>query len=224
MKERSARHDLLHGLYEFSTRLMYSEPPPLSPGCLSVQHSGGMTRKRVQRTYDHRLVRLVGDTGGVSIATRLGVPRSMAAAEFAEPSSRSRLATTSSIRPQPCVSASRTSSGVFIVSLPSCASSARCSAQSTSLFSIDARFRQWPRRDFFESSIDSAAFAASAGSCGSSTSRLPDSVPGALAARERELEDHEWLAEPHDVVADRFSRRSMSGCLVPIIRLEGSNP
>ena len=38
-----------------------------------------MTRKRAQRTYDHRLVRLVQDTGDVSIAIRAGVPRSTAA-------------------------------------------------------------------------------------------------------------------------------------------------
>ncbi len=38
-----------------------------------------MTRKRTQRTYDHRLVLLIQDTGDTSIATRLGVPRSTAA-------------------------------------------------------------------------------------------------------------------------------------------------
>jgi transposase InsO family protein len=38
-----------------------------------------MIRQRAQRAYDHRLVRLVQDTGDTSIATRLGVPRSTAA-------------------------------------------------------------------------------------------------------------------------------------------------
>ena len=35
-----------------------------------------MKPERQQRTYDHRLVRLVQDTGDMTIATRLGVPRS----------------------------------------------------------------------------------------------------------------------------------------------------
>ncbi len=34
---------------------------------------------RSQRTYDHRLVRLVEDTGDITIATGVGVPRSTAA-------------------------------------------------------------------------------------------------------------------------------------------------
>jgi hypothetical protein len=34
---------------------------------------------RFQRTYDHRLVRLVQDTGDITIATGVGVPRSTAA-------------------------------------------------------------------------------------------------------------------------------------------------
>jgi len=38
-----------------------------------------MTPKRLHRTYDHRLVQLVQDSGNISIATRLGVPRSTAA-------------------------------------------------------------------------------------------------------------------------------------------------
>jgi len=38
-----------------------------------------MLRKRAQKTYDHRLVRLVQETGDISIATRLSVPRSTAA-------------------------------------------------------------------------------------------------------------------------------------------------
>ena len=38
-----------------------------------------MTPKRPHRTYDHRLVQLVQDSGDMSIATRLGVPRSTAA-------------------------------------------------------------------------------------------------------------------------------------------------
>src|SRR5262245_36057795 len=38
-----------------------------------------MIRKRAQRSYDHRLVRLVQKTGDITIATKLGVPRSTAA-------------------------------------------------------------------------------------------------------------------------------------------------
>ena len=38
-----------------------------------------MIRKRAQRSYDHRLVRLVQETGDITIATKLGVPRSTAA-------------------------------------------------------------------------------------------------------------------------------------------------
>jgi transposase-like protein len=38
-----------------------------------------MKPERQQRTYDHRLVRLVLETGDMTIATRLGVPRSTAA-------------------------------------------------------------------------------------------------------------------------------------------------
>ena len=38
-----------------------------------------MRPERQQRTYDHRLVRLVQDTRDPTIATRLGVPRSTAA-------------------------------------------------------------------------------------------------------------------------------------------------
>ena len=38
-----------------------------------------MSKRRAQRTYDHRLVRRVHETGDASIATRLGVPRSTAA-------------------------------------------------------------------------------------------------------------------------------------------------
>lgn len=38
-----------------------------------------MTPKRPHRAYDHRLVQLVQESGDVSIATRLGVPRSTAA-------------------------------------------------------------------------------------------------------------------------------------------------
>ena len=38
-----------------------------------------MTPKRPRRTYDHRLVQLVRDSGDISIATRMGVPRSTAA-------------------------------------------------------------------------------------------------------------------------------------------------
>src|SRR5687768_6238670 len=34
---------------------------------------------RQQRSYDHRLVRLVQETGDTAVATRLGVPRSTAA-------------------------------------------------------------------------------------------------------------------------------------------------
>jgi hypothetical protein len=37
-----------------------------------------MIRKRAQRSYDHRLVRLVQETGDITIATKLGVPRSTA--------------------------------------------------------------------------------------------------------------------------------------------------
>jgi len=35
-----------------------------------------MSRKRAQRTYDHRLLCLLQETGDITIATRLGVPRS----------------------------------------------------------------------------------------------------------------------------------------------------
>ena len=38
-----------------------------------------MIRKRAQGTYDHRLVRLVQETADITIATKLGVPRSTAA-------------------------------------------------------------------------------------------------------------------------------------------------
>ncbi len=37
-----------------------------------------MSDRRVKRTYDHRLVRLVQETADPTIATRLGVPRSTA--------------------------------------------------------------------------------------------------------------------------------------------------
>jgi len=38
-----------------------------------------MATRRTQRSYDHRLVRLVRETGDATLATRLGVPRSTAA-------------------------------------------------------------------------------------------------------------------------------------------------
>jgi hypothetical protein len=38
-----------------------------------------MTSKRPHRTYDHRLVQFVQDLADISIATRIGVPRSTAA-------------------------------------------------------------------------------------------------------------------------------------------------
>jgi len=38
-----------------------------------------MPAKRTQRSYDHRLLHLVRDTGDASIATRIGVPRSTVA-------------------------------------------------------------------------------------------------------------------------------------------------
>jgi hypothetical protein len=38
-----------------------------------------MSEQRRQRTYDHRLRELVRETGDLTIATRLGVPRSTAA-------------------------------------------------------------------------------------------------------------------------------------------------
>jgi hypothetical protein len=38
-----------------------------------------MNSERPQRIYDHRLIRLVQDTGDITIATRLGIPRSTAA-------------------------------------------------------------------------------------------------------------------------------------------------
>src|SRR5262245_19658859 len=44
-----------------------------------LPHPGGMIRKRAQRSFDHRLVRLVQETGDITIATKLGVPRSTAA-------------------------------------------------------------------------------------------------------------------------------------------------
>ena len=37
-----------------------------------------MKSKRIQRSYDHRLVHLVQETGDATIATRIGVPRSTA--------------------------------------------------------------------------------------------------------------------------------------------------
>ncbi len=45
----------------------------------------GMKPERQQRTYDHRLGRLVQDTGDMTIATRLGVPRSTAAGWITAP-------------------------------------------------------------------------------------------------------------------------------------------
>ena len=39
----------------------------------------GMSTRRTQSTYDHRLVRLVQQAGDATLATRLGVPRSTAA-------------------------------------------------------------------------------------------------------------------------------------------------
>jgi hypothetical protein len=47
------------------------------PTAPSSRHDGAMARTR--RSYDHRLRDLVRDTGDVTIATRLGVPRSTAA-------------------------------------------------------------------------------------------------------------------------------------------------
>ena len=44
-----------------------------------------MNAKRTQRSYDHRLLRLVRDTGDASIATRIGVPRSTAAGWLKRP-------------------------------------------------------------------------------------------------------------------------------------------
>jgi len=38
-----------------------------------------MPTRRAQRTYDHRLIRLVQETRDATIATRLGIPRSTAA-------------------------------------------------------------------------------------------------------------------------------------------------
>lgn len=45
----------------------------LLAGRREFRHHGGMS-KRQQRAYDHRLVRLVQQTGDVSIATRAGGP------------------------------------------------------------------------------------------------------------------------------------------------------
>jgi len=44
-----------------------------------------MSAKRTQRSYDHRLLRLVRDTGDATIATRIGVPRSTAAGWLRRP-------------------------------------------------------------------------------------------------------------------------------------------
>ena len=42
------------------------------------RHQAGMAAKRTQRSYDHRLLRLVWDPGDTAIATGVGVPRSTA--------------------------------------------------------------------------------------------------------------------------------------------------
>jgi putative transposase len=44
-----------------------------------------MSAKRTQRSYDHRLLRLVRDTGDTTIATRIGVPRSTVAGWLRRP-------------------------------------------------------------------------------------------------------------------------------------------
>ena len=44
-----------------------------------------MAAKRTQRSYDHRLLRIVRDTGDASIATRIGVPRSTVAGWLRRP-------------------------------------------------------------------------------------------------------------------------------------------
>ena len=58
---------------------MYSRsawPAALQPW---QRHHGGMSTERQQRVYDHRLIRLVQETGDATIATGLGIPRSTVA-------------------------------------------------------------------------------------------------------------------------------------------------
>ena len=54
------------------------------PDGIYYKFNEGAGTKRTRRTYDHRLVRLVQDTGDASIATCLGVPRSTVAGRSAD--------------------------------------------------------------------------------------------------------------------------------------------
>ena len=75
---RSApRHDVLHTRFDVSAWIMTYH----SRGCLArsahAQHDR-MPSNRTLRTYDHRLIHFVQETGDAELATRLGVPKSTA--------------------------------------------------------------------------------------------------------------------------------------------------
>jgi len=71
-------------LFEFSSQVQWITPAAHAPLADALHHAG-MAAKRTQRRYDHRLLRLVQDTGDASIATRIGVPRSTAAGWLRRP-------------------------------------------------------------------------------------------------------------------------------------------